>query len=134
MPADPFVNPFVSAAEDHDVPQPGKPFGIHVREPPSIRRRQDHGSRRAALLTDTLDSAEQRLGLQHHPRAAPERHVVHDPVPVGRTLAKVVDFEVQHPAIDCAADNSFREWQLDHPRKDGHHIDLQQRRASLPAS
>ena len=63
-------------------------------EPLAVGRRQDHRARRArARPRIASDRREQRLRLQHHPRPAAERHVVHDPVPVGREVPQVVHRE-----------------------------------------
>ena len=55
---------------------------------------------------DRLDRAKQRLRLHHHPRTAAKRHIVHDPVPVGREVAEVVDRHVQHAPLDRRARRS----------------------------
>ena len=60
------------------------PAATSARPPPASPR----------VARDVLHRAEQRLGLHHHPRPAAERHVVDDPVPVGREVAQVVHRDV----------------------------------------
>ena len=71
---------------------------------------------------DRLHRFEHGLGLDHHARAAAERHVVDLPVAVVRVVAKVVGMELDEPALDRAADDTLLEYRREHARKDRHDV------------
>ena len=69
-----------------------------MREPLAVAATS--GSRRAGAAARRPGCAstarKQRLRLQHHARPAAKRHIVHDPVPVGREIAQIVHADIQH--------------------------------------
>ena len=89
-----------------------------LREAAPLRRRHDHRQRRSPLRLDRIERAEDRIGLQHHPRSSAVRHVVHDAVAIGREVAQVAHLHVERPTIDRAAENPHGQRLLDHRRKD----------------
>ena len=66
---------------------------------------------------DRVERPEHRVRLQHHPRSAAVRHVVHDPMAIGREVAQVVHLDVEQTALDRPADHAGRERLLEHRRK-----------------
>jgi hypothetical protein len=71
-----------------------------------------------------LNRSKERLWLQDHPGPAAKRHVVDNPVPVGRVIAQVVHAHIEASPCDRPPDDSFRERPLDHPGEDCHDVDL----------
>src|SRR3954468_1631676 len=124
MLADPFVDPFVPAAQDHQVIQRAQPLRDVVRQSLAVGRGQDHRRWRAPLLANPVDRRKQRFGLQHHPRPAAKRHVVDDPVPIGREIPQVVHAQIDQPSRDRPSDDALGQRRLHHLRKDGDDVDL----------
>ena len=94
-----------------------------VKRRPSGRR-QYHRAGVAARGTNRLHRPKERLRLQHHARPAAKRHVVHDAMPIGRVVPKVVHRDVEHSALDRAPDHPLAQRRLHHRGEDGDDVDF----------
>ena len=125
-PPDPIVESFVSAAQEHDVLVSAQPPRLRLHEPFALRRRQDHRERRAARRLDRVERAEDRIRLQHHPRAAAVRHIVDHAMPIGREVAEVVHLHVERAARNRPPEDARRERLPNHRRENGDDIECQE--------
>ena len=94
-----------------------QPLRLGLREARPLRRRQHDRQRRPRSASIASSARKHRLRLQHHPRPAAVRHIVHHPVPVGREVPQVADLHVQRAALDRPAEHARRQRLLDHRRK-----------------
>ena len=105
-----------------------------VGEAPALRARHDHRRRLPARRPDVGQRAEERLRLQHHPRPAAERRVVHDAVPVRREVAQVVDREVDDAALVRPGHDALAREAPNHLGEDRDDVDAHDDRPPFPAS
>ena len=120
----PVVDALVPPAENHDVLEPCQPRRVGLRQPTALRRREQHRPRLAARRADVLGRAKKRLGLHHHARPAAIRHIVDDPVPVGREVPEVVHLQVDDPGLDSPRHDPFGQRLVEHPREDRDDVEL----------
>ena len=83
---DALVDPFVAAAQHHEVAETAQPLGMAMVESRPVRGRQNHRAGLAAVGANRGDRLEQRLRLQDHSWSAAEGHVVHHPMAFRRLL------------------------------------------------
>src|SRR5439155_7560804 len=95
---DPLIHVLVVAAQERQLRADREPDRVPVRERPPARRQQHDGRPRPQVL----HRLEERLGLEHHPRTAPVRGVVHGLVAVVRVVAQLHD-PVAHQLLLCRA-------------------------------
>ncbi len=102
----------------------GQPRRVGLRQPTPLRRGQHHRPRLAARRADVLGRAKKRLGLHHHARPTAIRHIVDDPMPVGREVPEVVDLQVDDPGLDSSRHDSLGQRLVEHPREDRDDVEL----------
>ena len=98
--------------------------GFRLLKRPSLRRQQHDRVRSSASIANLLDRPRQRLGLQHHPRAAAVGHIVHAAVTIDRMVAQIVHRDINQPPGDAAADDALRQACDHHPREDRDDVEL----------
>jgi len=113
----PVVDAFVTAAHD-DEAWLGRQFSGQplVKAPAPGLHQHDWAT---VVRPDGFDSLENRLGLQHHPRAATKRDVVHLVVTVVRVCAQVTSVKLDQPALDGTPDNTVLKHGFEHAGEDG---------------
>src|SRR5206468_12974273 len=93
-------------------------------EAPAARGEEDD---RAAVVPafrpDRFESAEDRLRLHDHARAAPEGSVVHRAMLVVRVLAQIVNPDLHDPRLAGPLNDPVREGSLHHAGEDGEHVE-----------
>src|SRR3990170_534320 len=120
MLAHPFVHALVAPAHQHEVRPLGELAGHLLSETaPSRVEQDDPRSRRP----ERLDARRERLGLQDHPAATPERRVVGHAVLPRSGVAQVMDADVHDPARARAPHDGVAERRLHHPGKERDDVD-----------
>src|SRR5215471_1291539 len=130
--ADPVVDALVAAA-DHDQAGLSRELGrerLGQRLPPRLH--QDHRSRVGGA--QRVDRGEDRLRLEHHAGAAPERRVVDLAVPVDREVAEVVGVQRDEPARHRPADDALPEDRLEDLREDADDVEAHRYASSAASS
>src|SRR5712692_873267 len=74
------------------------------------------------VRTDRLHRLEHRLGLDDHPGASAERHVVNLPVAVVCEVAEVVSVKLYHSAVDATTHNTVLEHRYEHGGEDRDYV------------
>src|SRR4029077_13393125 len=115
--ADPIIDALVAAANDDDSRLGRKLFGHTLVERLTPRLHQDHPA--WVLWPDRLHGLEHRLRLDHHARAATERHVVDLAVAIVSMVAQVMRVEFDQTALDGTPDHALVENRREHAREDG---------------
>jgi hypothetical protein len=123
--ADPLVDPFIPAAEEDNPPSFGRqPPGRLLGEPLPLGGEEDHPGR-IPRRTERLHGPEDRLRLEHHPRAAAVGDVVGDPVTSLGPVPQVVDPDAQEPFLLRAAEQALLERRSEDPGEQGQNLNLQ---------
>src|SRR6266850_1114359 len=116
-----FINTFVPAANQDDLfclRQPQR-FGL-IERPAARAEHHDFGP---VVLTDSLDGAENRFGLENHSFAAAKRPVVYSTMPVRGEFSEVVDSRFDEPIFPAPTDHAEIEGPLEEFRKDGDYVE-----------
>src|SRR5215210_2383262 len=115
-----FIHTLIPATDEGEVRLAGQLVHEFALEAAPRRAQQD---RAAAIVAERLDRREHRLGLHDHAGSAPERFVVHGPVPIGREVADVVQVDLEDALGDRPAEQALPQGALKDAGKDREHVD-----------
>src|ERR1700733_8788292 len=114
MPGHPFVNPLVTAAQQHQLARLRKFSRQPLVKPAALRGKQNYPRAGSAQRQNRLDCLEKRLRLEHHALASAKRAIVYRPVTITSPVSQIVNTNFQSPRLPGFGDDAI----IQRPRKE----------------